>query len=363
MSTRRFPNYPEYLQLDSILSAQRPPDFASDDPIAVRDLLHHEELLFIVTHQTMELWFKLVLADLSLARDLIGRPNKPDAVVPEEDIPRACTLLGRSTEIFRVAGQAFGIIETMAPTNFLAFRDSLVPASGFESWQFRELEILAGIAESERLNFEGQPYHTRVDAERSAAIRRRLSEMTLRGAVLQWLARTPVEDAFPNFADAFLAGYGRYIDGQRRLQRDNPNLAPEQAAAIDRRLNATKDSARDFFSKGDELTKNAHRAFVFISSYRDEPLLRWPYALIEKCLEFEEHFRLFRFRHARMVERMIGLRVGSGGSTGVEYLDQTTARYRIFGDLLLGTSYLLKLADLPALPNPSILRFRFQGNR
>ena len=102
-------------------------------------------------------------------------------------------------------------------------------------------------------------------------------------------------------------------------------------------------------------------AFVFISTYRSEPLLRWPYALIEQTLEFEEHFRLFRFRHARMVERIIGLRVGSGGSAGVEYLDATASRYRIFGDLLKSVSYLIDTSRLPdSPPNPDILRFRIQ---
>lgn len=360
MTARRYPNYPEYLQLDRILSGQRPPDFSSSQKDATRDLLHHEELLFILTHQTMELWFKMVLADLSLARDLIGRPRAGSAVVPEEDIPRSCTLLGRATEIFKILAQQFTVIETMAPTNFLVFRDQLVPASGFESWQFRELEILAGLSEAERINFEGMPYAARVDSERRAALDRRLGEMTLRQALFAWLARTPIDEAFPGFTDAFLGAYDRYIDGQRKLQAENPNLTAEQKPLIDARLQSAKVDARKFFSTGDETVQKAHRAFVFISSYRDEPLLRWPYSLLERVLEFEEHFRLFRFRHARMVERMIGLRVGSGGSTGVEYLDQTTGRYRIFGDLLRATSYLIRRDTLPDVPNPELLRFRFQ---
>lgn len=360
MAERRFPNYPEYLQLDRLLGAQRPPDFASSDPAATRDLLHHEELLFIVTHQAMELWIKMILADLSLARDLIGRPAADSAIVPETDIPHACTLLNRATETLKVMVQQFTVLETMAPTNFLVFRDQLVPASGFESWQFRELEILAGMTEKDRISFEGKDYAQRVDPVRRRALDKRLGEMSLRDALFNWLARTPVEMAFPDFTETFLAAYGRYIDGQRKLQAENPNLSAAQADAIGRRLEEAKADARRFFTTGDDVVRSAHTAFVFISTYRDEPLLRWPYSLIEKVLEFEEHFRLFRFRHARMVERMIGLRVGSGGSTGVEYLDQTTAKYRIFGDLLRATSYLLRRDALPPVPNADLLRFRFQ---
>jgi tryptophan 2,3-dioxygenase len=356
----RYPNYQDYLQLGTLLSCQRPPDFASPDPDATRPLIHHEEQLFIIMHQTMELWFKMVLADLEAARDLIGRPQAGTAVVPEEDIPRACTMLGRTTEILRLLAQQFTIIETMTPLNFLTFRDELTPASGFESWQFRELEILAGLPDAERVEYQGVPYAARVDPKRRAALDRRLTQMTFREALFAWLARTPYDEAFPGFVDEFLAAYGRYIDGQRRLQAVNPNLSAEQSAAIGRRLEEAKNEARQFFTTGDPVVQRAHAAFVFLASYRDEPLLRWPYALLERALEFEEHFRLFRFRHARMVERMIGLRVGSGGSAGVAYLDETARRYRIFGDLLRATSYLIKRSDLADLPNPGLLRFNFQ---
>lgn len=354
-------SYHEYLRLDRILGAQRPPDFTSDDPEANRELIHHEELLFIVMHQTMELWFQMMLADLSAARDLLGRPAADDPEVPEEDIPRACAFLDRSAELFKHLTNQFSVIETMTPLQFLAFRDELIPASGFQSWQFRELEILAGLPEAERIDYLGKPYDAQMDADRARDLEERRGELSLRDALLGWLARTPVARAFPDFVETFLAAYGRYVDEQKERQLANPNLAEEQRAGIVTEFDRAKDAARAFFLPEDETERSAHQAFVFISTYRSEPLLRWPFALIQKVLEFEEHFRLFRFRHARMVERMIGLRVGSGGSTGVRYLDETASRYRIFGELLTATSYLIDGARLPEIPHPEILRFRFDA--
>jgi tryptophan 2,3-dioxygenase len=139
-------------------------------------------------------------------------------------------------------------------------------------------------------------------------------------------------------------------------------LGEEQLTKITGRFESTKKLAREFFCEGDPTARRARAAMVFISTYRHEPLLRWPYALVTQALEFEEHFRLFRFRHARMVERMIGLRVGSGGSSGVAYLDSTASRYRIFGDLLHSVSYLVDSSRLPdEAPNADILRFKFDG--
>ncbi|MCA9319130.1 MAG: hypothetical protein KDB53_00275 [Planctomycetes bacterium] len=354
------PSYHEYLRLGQILTAQRPPDFESSDPGADRDLLHHEERLFIVMHQTMELWFSMILADIEATRDLVGRPGEDDRMVPEEDIPRACALMDRATKTIEHLTAQFGIIETMAPLHFLAFRDKLIPSSGFQSWQFRELEVLAGLPEQERIEYEGKPYYAHMPEEWRSGLDRRRTEMTLREAVFEWLARTPVEEAFPNFAEAFLAAYGDYIDEQNAHQNRNPNLSELRKKALAERFEQSKADAREFFLGGDLARQRAHQAFVFIATYRHEPLLRWPYAVIEHALEFEEHFRLFRFRHARMVERMIGLRVGSGGSAGVEYLDATASSYRIFGDLLKSVSYLIEARRLPEAPNAEILKFRRQ---
>jgi tryptophan 2,3-dioxygenase len=343
--------YWEYLQLEKLLDCQRPG----------RELAHHDEHLFIVAHQSFELWFKQILFEIRHARDVLGRPGRPEAErqVPETDIPEICATLGRVVEILRVCTEQWRVVETMPPGNFLAFRDLLIPASGFQSLQFRLLEIISGLPTEVRVTIDGRPFTSRFSPELQAVLEEAAREMTLRQALLDWLARTPVDAPFPGFAPAFARAYDAYADAQKTLQLGNPYLPQEQRAAIEARFEGEKAACRAFLSTGDARTDRAHAAFLFLASYREEPLLRWPSSLVEQVITYEEALRIFRFRHARMVERMIGLRVGTGGSTGVEYLDETARRHRIFGELLTAQSFLLPRERLPPVPHPDLLGFRF----
>ncbi len=365
MSDTRHPTYGTYLQLHKLLSAQRPPAYerlkphdASDKE--TRELLHHDEHLFIVVHQVFELWFNLVLHELSYARDLLGRVSSGERSerVSERDIPTVVSTVERVNEILRIGVTQFRVIETMHPVSFMHFRDQINPASGFQSFQFRELEILAGLPEAHRERAGGGSYTLYLEGEDRARLERRLSEMTLKDALLDWLCRTPIEQAYPKFAHDFAAAFGRYCDEQSELARQNPHLTAGERAVALRRNEEVKKALQAYFFGPDEAENRAHQAFIFISTFRDEPLLRWPSLLLDRLVEFEQSFREFRFRHARMVERMIGLRVGTGGSPGLPYLDQTTT-YRIFGHLLEARSFLIARRYLSDLPNPEVLRFRF----
>ncbi|MCK5868835.1 MAG: hypothetical protein KAG07_05370, partial [Candidatus Thalassarchaeum sp.] len=108
--------------------------------------INSDEMHFIIVHQTFELWFKQVIRELSEARDILGQ-----APVPEDDIPRAVDHLGRTTEIFRLMANQWTVLETLTPQGFLAFRDELGSASGFESFQMREFEILLGLENEDRI--------------------------------------------------------------------------------------------------------------------------------------------------------------------------------------------------------------------
>ncbi len=360
-------SYGSYLQLDRLLSSQNPPDYAqlrdSDRPDAkTRPRAHHDELLFIVVHQVFELWFKVILQEMRLARDLLGRQSQGSRIaeVPEEHIPRVVAALDRVNEILQVATHQWRVVETIDPTSFLDFRDLIIPASGFQSVQFRELEILAGLPENLRVDFEGTAYATKLTDSEQERLKSAQGEMTLHAALLDWLGRTPIEEGFPGFADAYLAELERYVDEQSGFQDQNPNLADSQRLDARLRLRSQLTDARNYLLGGTPARNRAHQAFVFIASYRTAPLLRWPSTLIDALIEFEQNFRIFRFRHARMVERMIGARIGTGGSPGVHYLDHTTSRYRIFGELLEARSFLLAHRRLPPLPHPSIFDFRRQ---
>ncbi|MCA8970494.1 MAG: tryptophan 2,3-dioxygenase [Planctomycetes bacterium] len=358
MSDRTPPSYGSYLRLDELLACQAPPDGAES-----RDLIHHDEMLFIVVHQVFELWFRQMLHDLSRARDILGQPDRPsdERRVDEAQIPRVTELLGRVNEILRLCHDQFTVLETMPSVHFLAFRDALLPASGFQSRQFREFEILTGMRDQDRVRDFGFDYDAMLgDAERVVLDERR-SEMSLKAAVFAWLARTPVEVLFPGFPRAFLDAHRDYAATQEQLQARNPRLTEELRAAATARSTQHETALRSYLDPGGDDERRAHAAFLFIASYRQAPLLRWPYTLLEAVIEFEERLRLFRFRHARMVERMIGFRIGTGGSSGVEYLDRTALEYRVFGDLFVGRSFLVNPALLPDLPHPERLEFGFDS--
>ena len=355
------PAYGPYLRIDELLACQRPPAFERGFTKGeYRDLIHHDEMLFIIIHQAFELWFKQLLHDLGLARDLLGRPDLPlqERRVAEEQVPQITELLGRSNEILRLLTEHFTILETLPTTHFLTFRDQLLPASGFQSVQFREFEILGGLKDEDRIQGIGTDYERLLSDEELARLKRRRSEMTLKEAAFAWLARTPVDKIFPDFAQIFQEAYAGYHADMEAFHAGNPNLGEEARQAASRRLEADRERLRAYLEDHDPAVCRAHEAFLLITSYRDESLLRWPYVLLDSVIQFESRVRLFRARHVRAVERIIGSRVGTGGSAGVDYLDEVAREYKIFGDLLEGRTHILDPGRLPSIPNPERLRFQ-----
>jgi tryptophan 2,3-dioxygenase len=354
------PNYWDYLKLDQLLSLQG--GLEQEEAALMPDELH-----FIVVHQAFELWFKLSLRELRDARDHLATPR-----VPEEKIPYVVHHLRRVGEIMKLAVEQFRVMETLTPQDFLAFRDKLIPASGFQSFQMRELEILLGLEESQRIAYAGTDplEHIRTLAGSSPAgrmawqhIEKARSELTLRAALHEWLYRTPVHGSSPGdpndgaVVERFVSEYFAI------LQRENQSKAESLISALGTeeekvraRIQEGEAAARRFLFAEDVPEAERDRArriragVLFIESYRELPLLAWPRLLIDTVVELEEQMVLFRSRHARMVERIIGRRVGTGGSSGVEYLDQTT-RYRIFEELWSVRTILLPKAALPALVN------------
>jgi tryptophan 2,3-dioxygenase len=360
------PNYWDYLKLDRLLDLQGglegQPDVGEPD-----------ELLFIIVHQAYELWFKMVLRELRLA---IGRLG--EHALEDQQVPHVVHHLRRVGEILRLSVEQFAIVETLTPQDFLSFRDKLVPASGFQSFQMREIEILLGLEDEarERYGETDALEHIRALAARSPAGALAWSRIaaaradaaaggTLRAGLERWLSRTPIEGRGPADAgdaeavDAFVLDYLDAFDAWQRDQRDRlAGAGLTRPAELDARFAATAAAARAFLM-GEDLTDGPGRAarrraragLLFIESHRGLPLLAWPRLLIDTVVEVEEQLVLFRHRHARMVERVIGRRVGTGGSSGVDYLDRTTAA-RIFRDLWTVRTFLMPRDRLPALANP-----------
>jgi tryptophan 2,3-dioxygenase len=299
--------------------------------------LSEDELHFIVVHQVFELWFKLVLREIRLARD-----NMAADWVGEKSIPHVVRHLRRVNEIFKLSVEAFGVLETLTPQDFLAFRKKLGESSGFQSFQMRQMEMLLGLqpVERERHHPVGDPIARLVEMARTsptgeqvvAAIQQTRQEKSLRDALLAWLARTPIQGSSPGAPDDD-ATLTRFLEAYRAgLLQYDANLLP----AFDAFLTAGDGSLR------------ARVGLLFIESYREYPLLAWPNLLIETVVEMEELLVLWRTRHARMVERIIGRRPGTGGSSGVSYLD-LTAQYRIFQEFWAVRSILMPRQYLPPL--------------
>jgi tryptophan 2,3-dioxygenase len=268
-------------------------------------------------------------------------------------------------------------METLTPQDFLDFRDKLTPASGFQSFQMREIEILLGLEDGDRVEeARGALEHVRAAAAKTPAGRKAWDrieaarrERTLRAALHEWLYRTPIQGSSPKnpddarVVDEFLS---QYREALRALQADQAERLVElqggDAAAVHARLGEADAQARAFLFAEDAEPADRSRArrvragLLFIESYRELPLLAWPRLLIDAIVELEELLVLWRTRHARMVERTIGRRMGTGGSAGVDYLEQTT-RYRIFKELWAVRTLLLPRDRLPALRNAAAYGF------
>jgi tryptophan 2,3-dioxygenase len=248
--------YGRYLQLDSLLGLQKP---LSDGP-------EHDEHLFIVIHQVYELWFKQILHELARLQQTLEANDTPAV---QGGFKRILTIL--KTLVAQV-----DILETMTPVSFTSFRSRLDAASGFESWQFREVEFVLG--------------HRRADTVRHHSD-------TPHGERLGRLLQQP--SLYTSFL-RYLAGSGHAIPADC-LDR-HPALPPPE----DERVQAT-----------------------LIDIYRHHPPAR---EVCERMVDLDEGFQEWRYRHVKMVERTIGTKAGTGGSAGAEYLRKTLFR-PLFPDL------------------------------
>jgi aminocarboxymuconate-semialdehyde decarboxylase len=256
-------NYESYLRISDLLKLQSQ---LSSPPT-------HDELLFIIIHQTYELWFKELLHDLDAVVESLAQVASRQW---RDQVYEAARLLRRCTEIMRVLVTQFTILETMLPTHFMAFRGKLEPASGFQSEQFREIEFLCGLKDEKLLRQHAD------EPEAYARLERRLHSPSLRDV----------------FFDA-LATIGKM---------------PEVAG------NPT------------EPERFQQRAEAVRNIYEDEQHYRDWIDLCERLTEFDELMVAWRLRHIQVVERIIGARRGTGGSEGASYL-RTTLGKRLFPEL------------------------------
>lgn len=240
--------YAGYLQLDRLLSAQNP---LSNPP-------HHDEMLFIIQHQTSELWFKLAIHELRAGMEFLKR----------DDLEPCFKIIARVKNIQAQLYNQWAVLSTLTPTEYAQFRGVLGPASGFQSLQYRIVEFMLGAKDRRMLQFFA---HTPDDL-----------------AALEQALKTP------SIYDEFL----RYLD---RRGLPIPREAVERDVTV-------------------PLEPNPGVVAAIKQVY--ENVEKWwdAYEMCEKLVDLDEQFALWRFRHMKTVERIIGYKTGTGGSSGVPFL-------------------------------------------
>ena len=354
-------NYWDYIRVGDLLALQ---DGLPKEQSRISD----DETVFITVHQVFELWFKLVLRELVALRDLFN-----SARVPESALSGVSDRLDRVVRILRCAVQHFEVVESLNTRDYLDFRDKLFPASGFQSPQLREIEILLGLPDEERIGLsdDGQWLDALKDHRGDASpaflvVQERMNDTpSVKAAMESWLYRTPIRGSEPDNADddatvsGFLDDYlAAHAKASRRLVATIGDASSVPQEALDRRYQDEVTQAEGFFRVADPRRRRIRAAMLFIESYRELPLLAWPRAVLAGLIEVEQAMIIWRQRHARMVERVIGRRIGTGGSAGVEYLDQTATSYRVFRDLWAIRTFQVRADDLPPLEDPTPYQFR-----
>lgn len=253
------------------------------------------------------------------------------------------------------------VMETMTPLDFLDFRDYLFPASGFQSMQFRMIESTLGLKEDQRMTYHGKSYKIAFTEEQQAQLEEIEKGGSLFELVESWLERTPFLqlEGF-DFLSSYKTSVEKMIEREQRSISESDYLSDRMKTM---RLKMLGDS-NTYFShilsrkeherliKAGEcrLSYDATMAALLINLYRDKPILNIPFNLLTELTTIDESFTTWRYRHAQMVMRMIGNKIGTGGSSGHAYLAKTAEKHRIFQDLHNISSLLIPRSDLPVLP-------------
>lgn len=324
-------HYGDYLQLDRILDAQHPESDKLGEPA-------HDEMLFIVIHQAYELWFKQLLFE---AGSVIGIMQQPALNDNSPELQTVVHRLSRCSTILKVLVHQIDIMETMTPMDFLDFRDKLRPASGFQSWQFKLLEARLGLKYEHRF---GQEYYTsQLRQPEIDIIKAAEKELSLLQLVNNWLERMP----FFTLAGAAAEGELFWSDYRLRYQQSLADVEMANLELFDQIFGLSPGTPAVQSSRS--LSPAACRSALFIMLYRGYPVLQLPFQVLNQLLEIDEQVSTWRYRHMSMVHRVIGTRIGTGGSTGKDYLSSALDKHHLFKEVAGLTSFLIERRRLPEL--------------
>lgn len=365
-------NYHDYLQLDKILNAQ-------ETESNKQNISAHDETLFIIIHQTYELWFKQLHHEADSVVEIMRKPSLNDN---SPELQTIVHRLHRMATILRVLIHQIDILETMTPMDFLDFRDMLRPASGFQSWQFKLLEAKLGLKFEYR---HGKEYYTsQLRTEHIDLIKKAETEQSFLQLVNTWLERMPFSPSpttLQNVQDGAKAPSRE--EGEKQSFKTEGNSFSKQdftekpwdfwSVYKKAYANSLAEAEKDNLNAFDEVffqqreshytfSAKANRAALFIMLYRGYPMLQAPFQLLNNLLEIDEQLSTWRHRHMNMVHRMIGTRIGTGGSSGKDYLKAAADKHYIFKEIAQLTSFLIERRKLPQLPKEIEEKLGFAGS-
>ena len=352
--------YGGYLHLDKILDAQHPVSFEKGNEPA------HDEMLFIVIHQAYELWFKQILFELDYAMRIFNQEKINDN---SEDLNLVRHRLHRVISIMQLLNQQVHILDTMTPLDFLEFRNLLTPSSGFQSKQFRLIEARLGLEIDKRHHkdyykrtneggFTKEDYHTITDTE---------EQKNLLQLVNSWLERMPFfkEDYWKKYQSSatatvtqhpFWTDY-RHVYQTGLTEREKNKLADFDYVFFEKAVEGYTPEQLD--SLRSNFTPAALRAALFIMLYRDFPVFQTSYQILDSLIEIDHLMSNWRHKHLIMVRRMIGMRVGTGNTSGAGYLEGALSKHYVYRDLSGLSTYLIERKKLPELPEALIRNLGF----
>lgn len=360
MEEKKSMYYNDYLHLDAVLSAQHPESFKPGNEPA------HDEMLFIIIHQAYELWFKQILFELDFIMSVFKKEKIDDN---SEDLNLVRHRLNRIIKILELLTQQVTLLETMTPLDFLEFRNLLIPASGFQSVQFRLIEARLGLQMDHRYNknyykrtneggFNEKDFNTISDTENA---------VSLLSLINKWLERIPFfeNDLWQKYQNQFplTDQLHPFWSDYRHIYKNGLN---------EKETNRINDFDYIFFENkkdaGDEkllekplLSPKAMRAALFIMLYRDFPVFQTSYQILDALIETDHQMANWRHKHLDMVRRMIGMRMGTGNTSGRGYLEGALNNHYIFRDIAGLSTFLIERKNLPKLPADLIKKLSYSN--
>ena len=342
--------YPSYLHLEKILDSQHPLSFEPGSEPA------HDEMLFIIIHQAYELWFKQILFELTYVKKIFEKTKVDDN---SEDLNLCRHRLKRVVRILELLNQQVSVLETMTPMDFLEFRNLLTPASGFQSKQFRLIESTLGLEMQKRHQHD---YYKRTNEggftkQDFQEIESSEQNNTILQLINKWLERMPFFNTdfwktYNPISETKDHNHPFWNDYYSLYKNSLTQREIEKLEDLNNRILKEEKSTEGF-------SNAALRSALFIILYRDFPVFQTSFQILDTLIEIDHLLAGWRHKHYVMVRRMIGMRVGTGNTSGAGYLEGAVHQHYIFKELAGLSTYLIERRKLPKLPEELIKELGF----